>query len=257
MVKGETVTKLSVTGKSHVPVEPKTLLKIIARVAERMDLTIEAAGHTREGKYIFALCSMRSMTTVGETQFNQYLMISTSNEGNQKTRITPLCLNSKLKVQLPVLLSQRPTESSVNISHHYTLDADEVVIELMEKLRATHLDYEGTLQKLCEMSASTEDVKQFHHMIYRRFTVGKSIKKEYDAAMLELMECYKAVNNSIDTTIKGTYLSIWLSLNHYLDNIKKRRGGSTGKIHSLNFGADEKTKREAFSDIISLLIKEG
>lgn len=254
-VKGREVTKLSVTGKDHVPIEPKVLLRIIARIAERMSLRIEAAGHTREGKYIYALCSMGDYSKINKMEFNQYLLISTSNEGNQKTRLTPLCINNDLKVQLPVLLSQKPTESSVTISHHYSLDADEVVMELMEKLKATRVDYEASLNSLVGHKVTYEQVSQFHHVIYRRFKVGSSVKKEYDSAMTELMDCYKSVNSTLDNSIRDSFLAVWIAFNHYFDNIKSRRGGLAGKIHSINFGADEKTKREAFSDILELYSK--
>ncbi|CAH7351053.1 conserved hypothetical protein [Vibrio chagasii] len=252
---GDIVTRLSLTGGDFVPLSPRTLFEIIMKIAHRTMLEIKAAGHTREGKYIYALCEMPEASHVHGVSFKNYLLISSSNEKNQKTRLTPVCISEHAKIQLPVLMTEKPDESSITISHHYTLDADEVAFDILERFRITQSDYFSTLDDFSKAVIDDKLIGQFHHNMYRRFKVGKSVKKEYESAMIDLMSCHETFEQTLSQDMRSTVLSLWLSFNYYFDNLKSRRGGTSGKIHSINFGMDEKTKREAYNELLKLYAK--
>lgn len=234
------------TGKDFSPVNPSHLVNAFLLIKEHINLELISAGHTREGKHIYLLASLKGPVEMLGLTLERCLFFSTSNDGNAKTKITPVTLNEKLSIQLSQSMAPKQTDESYVLSHHYDFDPLEAAIKLKDLLCGWDA-YFDELKDLAEYEANKSSIAEFNHQIYQRFNIGNaSTKRKYELVMQELESNYEQVNQNLPKDIKDTMLAIYMAFNHYIDQTKSRRGELSGKIHSINFGVDGLTKKTSF-----------
>ncbi len=238
--------ELSTSGKDRKPTQPKKLIEAYLSLESALGLTLLSAGHTREGKHIYLLASRGQKENVSSLGFKKCLLFTTSNDGNRKTRIKPVSFNLETGVQLSQNRSLGQKNGEYALSHHFDFNVTEAKVEI-EALYGEWDAFFGDMEELSEIFVSDEVVSDFHHRMYDRFNKGNATtKRKYDIVMRELQETLPLTRSKLPIGVHGSLMELVVSFWDYIDFKKHRKGSVVGKIHAINFAADELTKRCAF-----------
>lgn len=256
------MTKVAVRGEDFHIISIDDLYDVFLTLKEPLGLSLYAIGHTREGKFIYIVAEMhRNRTSVeSDLGFRHCIILHTVNDGNGKTKISPVWLkNGDIQYQVSVIGGEdkegKPLYLSTcyEISHHYEFDSLEAAMEVKRVIEERNDDFENRLSELAEIEVGIRDVGEFHHRIYRRFEIGnEKTKLVYKKVTDELDEHYQAYNNKLPKEYKDTLCSVYLSFIAFIDRVKKRKLGKNGRITSINFTHDNVTKRVAFEEVFKL-----
>ena len=250
-------TELDIVGGDFKPLQPKQLISTFLKLSTELGLKLISAGHTRNGKHIYLIASLDDNVEVDDLNFKKCLFFSTSNDGNAKTKITPICINEDVNCQITQSRAPKQKEDSYTLSHHFEFDVFEATQRIKENYERWDTFFDD-IEMLGNVPANKDTITDFHHRIYQRFTIGNaSTIRKYEIVMHELWESYEKTNAILPPKKQGTLLAAFLSFCEYIDFSKHRKGGFSGKVHSINFAADELTKRTALylcKDIAAKLI---
>ncbi|EGR2229394.1 hypothetical protein DZF79_14310 [Vibrio parahaemolyticus] len=256
------MTKVAVRGEDFHIISIDDLYDVFLTLKEPLNLSLYAIGHTREGKFIYIVAEMVRRNNVVETDlgFRHCIIIHTVNDGNGKTKISPVWLkNDEIQYQLSVIGGKdkkgEPLYLSTcyEISHHFNFDSLEAAMEVKTIIEERNDDFEARISELNEIEISEKHIEEFHHRIHRRFAIGnEKTKIAYAKITKELLLHYKAFNKNLPKEYKDSLFSLYLSFIAFIDTEKKRKLGKNGRITSINFTHDNVTKRVAFEEIFKV-----
>lgn len=243
---GKLERELVSSGKDLKPIQPKAIIETYLTLQPELGLSLITAGHTRDGKHLYLIACRGDKEVVGELGFRKCLLFTSSNDGNYKTRVRPISFNIDTGVQLTQSRSASAEKESYSLSHHYDYNATEASREI-QMLYGDWDAYYCDLEELASFPIDSGDMYDFHHRMYDRFTKGNdSTKRKYDIVMNELSAAMESTRKHLPPRIHNTLLELVVSFWDYIDFRKHRKGTLSGKIHAVNFAADELTKRSAF-----------
>jgi hypothetical protein len=249
------LTELDTAGKDLKPMQPKELISVFVEIAKELDLHLISAGHTRGRKYIYLIASTKEYQKVDELEFQKCLFFSTTNDGNGKTKIRPISINTNLECQITQSLDSKQEGECYSLSHHYNFNIYEAIEDIKEHQKKWD-SYFDELELLSNFPMEVSTLNEFHHKMFKRFDIGNSsTKRKYEIVMKELMDSYISVNKSIPHRQRDTAIAALLAFNNYIDFSKHRKGGISGKIHAINFANDDLTKRTSFYALKELIAK--
>lgn len=243
---GKFEKELVSSGKDLKPLQPKAIIETYLTLQSGLGLSLITAGHTRDGKHLYLIACRGDRELVSDLGFRKCLLFTSSNDGNYKTRVRPISFNLDTGVQLMQSRSASGEGDSYSLSHHYDYNPTEASREI-ELLYGDWDAFYGDLEELSSFAVSADDMYDFHHRMYDRFTIGNdSTKRKYDIVMNELSEAMEHTRKNLPQSVHNTLLELVVSFWDYIDFRKHRKGTLSGKIHAVNFAADELTKRSAF-----------
>ncbi len=250
------LTEVAVRGKDFQIINADDLYNVFISLKDELNLSLHALGHTRQGKFLYIVCAVNSneSSIQAELGFKRCIVIYTVNDGNGKTKFSPVWLNTNGdEYQVSNISGYNeqgiPTYASTcfELSHHFLFDNREATLAIKDALNKHSADFEEKLCELNEIHVGDTEINEFHHSIYRRFEIGnEKTKRNYDIVMDELHTHYLDFNAKLPEQYQSTLCSLYLSLVAYLDLKKKRKLGKEGRITSINFTHDIVTKRTAF-----------
>ncbi|ELP5898416.1 hypothetical protein QTV49_000290 [Vibrio vulnificus] len=256
------MNKVAVRGEDFHIISIDDLYDVFLTLKEPLNLSLYAIGHTREGKFIYIVAEMVRENKVFESDlgFRHCIIIHTVNDGNGKTKISPVWLkNDEIQYQLSVIGGEdkkgEPLYLSTcyEISHHFKFDSLEAAIEVKDIIEERNDDFEDRILKLNEIGINEKHIEEFHHRIYSRFEIGnEKTKVAYSKITKELTLNYEKFNKKLPIEYRGSLFSLYLAFISFIDTEKKRKLGKNGRITSINFTHDNVTKRVAFEEIFKV-----
>ena len=249
------LTEMTVVGRDYKCIQPKSIIDLFQSTSINLPLNLISAGHVRDGKYIYVIGEIMDikMTEIEkELSLRKCIMFSVCNDGNGKMKVTPVIITESGS-QLRLLEGSQAKPLVYELSHHFDFDGDEVLFNIQQNMVEMFRIFSDEIEFLSSVPISTLAIDEFCHQIFKRFNIGnEKTKRNYDKTFLELKAHYHSLSLYYPEKIQDTMFSLYLFFCDYLDFSKTRKLGINGRIHSVNFGHDSVSKKEAFRIIHNL-----
>ena len=249
------LSEMTVVGRDYKCVQPEHLIDLFQSTDQHIPMNLMSAGHTRDGKYIYVIgeiLNIHSTSTEESLSLRKCIMISVCNDGNGKLKVTPIII-TKSGSQLRLVEGDKAKPMVYNLSHHFDFDANEILFNINENITKMFNIFSDEIEYLNSIPITPSVIDEFCHQIFERFNIGnEKTKRNYEKTFNELKEHYNLLSLYQPTEIQDTMFSLYLFFCDYIDFSKTRKLGINGRIHSVNFGQDAVSKKEAFRIIYKL-----
>ena len=255
ILRNKMLTEMTVVGRDYKCVQPASVIELFQKTNEHTPMNLISAGHTRDGKYIYIIGEIigaNKSTVEKSLSLNRCIMISVCNDGNGKLKVTPIML-SKTGSQLRLVQGEKAKPLVYELSHHFDFDGEEILYSIRESVFEMFNAFSDEIEYLNSIPITKIIIDEFCHQIFKRFNIGnEKTRRNYEKTFNELKEHYNLLSIYQPKEIQDTMFSLYLFFCDYLDFSKTRKSGINGRIHSVNFGHDSVSKKEAFRLIYKL-----
>ncbi|PSV01063.1 DUF932 domain-containing protein [Photobacterium kishitanii] len=262
--RGNELVEMAVVGKDYKCVQPTQIIKIFQQIHKAVPMELLTAGHTRDGKYIYIIGKLLAhpKSRIEDIcSLSRCLIVHVCNDGNGKMKATAVTINERTGSQMAALISEKATPVLFELSHHFDFDEKEAVYNIQTSIQDNFDAFNDELMLFSSVEISKIEIDEFIHQIFNRFNIGNDkTKRNYHRVTQELKEHFNIISKDQPFEVQNTALSLFMFFCDYLDFSKSRKGGKSGRIHAINFGADAVSKREAFRIVYKITndkIKEG
>jgi phage/plasmid-like protein (TIGR03299 family) len=252
LFRSDTHQRLGIVGKDFKVVQPSQILGFYSKIAEKLNVNLEAAGWVSNGSMIWGLANLgEKMRIKGQDEIMNYLMFSTANDGSRATTINfvsrRLVCNNMLNYAFN---QQKKSPFYVRIPHmtEITEEKEHSIIEEIVANSGTHWrDFENTANNMADTGMTVEQSVEFFTRILSvngRDGVER-LPENKESSVLRLVD---VMQNAVGQDTRSAKNTVWGALNavtRMVDHEVNYRN-SRNAIATSQFGVGNALKNKAF-----------
>lgn len=229
--------------------QPIEVIEFFRDLVEDVGFTLETAGRLWDGERVWALAKVdQGFTLGGDDKVIPYLLLTTGYDGKTSTTAkftsTRVVCNNTLSMSL-----NNKSEASVKVGHRSMFDASGVKAQL-----GMTEEVLGSFRSATEaLTRIRLDSKKANEMVNKILNITEESRDIDQATAVVLSQMYNS-GNYIGSNMASANGTAWGLLNvftQFLDHNKSYRSADA-KLDNVWFGAGDKMKSKAFSELLEL-----